>query len=75
MSDEERNNYKTISDSDRVLRIKILTVAEGKGLQNCGQTSFVEWCSDLGNNKRTRSMTRSKGVEDAEVDVRSDKEG
>ena len=33
---------------------------EGKGLQNCGQTSSVVWCRDLGNNERTRSTTRSK---------------
>ena len=31
---------------------------EGKGLQNCGQTSSVVWCRDLGNNERTRSSTR-----------------
>ena len=48
---------------------------EGKGLQNCGQTSSVVWCRDLRNNERTRSMTRSKLYEEAEMDVRSDKEG
>ena len=32
-------------------------------------------CRDLGNNKGTRSMTRSKLDEDTEMDVRSDKEG
>ena len=26
---------------------------EGKCLQNCGQTSSVVWCRDLGNNERT----------------------
>ncbi len=31
---------------------------EGKGLQNCGQTSSVVWY--LGHNERTRSTTRSK---------------
>ena len=46
---------------------------EGKGLQNCGQTSSVVWY--LGNNERTRSTTRSKWDEDAKMDVRSDKEG
>ena len=48
---------------------------EGKGLQNCGQTSFVVWCSDLGNNERTRSTTRRKLDEDDKMYVRSDKEG
>ena len=49
--------------------------AEGEGLQNCGQTSSVVWCINLGDNKGSRSTTRSKCDEDAEVDVRSDKEG
>ena len=35
----------------------------------------VVWCSDLGNNERTRSTTRSKGGEYAEMDVQCDKEG
>ena len=48
---------------------------EGKGLQNCGQTSSVVWCSDQGNNERTRSTPRSKWDEDAEMDVWSNKEG
>ena len=42
---------------------------------NFGQTSSVVWCRDLGNNERTRSTTRSKWDEDAEMDERSDKEG
>ena len=46
-----------------------------KGLQHCGQTSSVVWCRALGNNKGTRSTTRSKWDEDAEMDVRNDKEG
>ena len=48
--------------------------AEGDGIQNCG-TSSVVWCRDLGNNEMTRSTTRSKRDEDAEMDVRSNKEG
>ena len=46
---------------------------EGKSLQNCGQTSSVVWCKDLGNNERTRSTTIIKLCEDAEMDVRCDK--
>ena len=46
---------------------------EGKCSQNCGQTSSVVWCGDLGNNERTISMTRSKWDEDAEMDVRKDR--
>ena len=49
--------------------------SEWKGLQNCGQTSSVVWCRDLGNNDMTRSTTISKLGEDAEMDVRSDTEG
>ena len=37
--------------------------------------SYVVWCRDLGNKEGTRSTTRSKCDEDAEMDVRSDKEG
>ena len=48
---------------------------EGKSLQNCGQTSSVVWGRDLGNNEVTRSTTISKWDEDAEMDVRSDREG
>ena len=44
-------------------------------LQNCCQPSSVACCRNLGNNERTRSTTRSKRDEDAEVDERSDKEG
>ena len=40
-----------------------------------GQTSSVVLCRNLGDNKGTRSTTRSKLDEHAEVDVRSDKEG
>ena len=39
---------------DRRMPVKL------KSLQNCGQTSSVVWCSDLGNNERTRRSTRSK---------------
>ena len=49
--------------------------AEGEGLQNCGQTSSAVWCRGMGNNEETRSTTRRKWDEDAEMDVRSDKEG
>ena len=48
---------------------------EGKSVQNCGQTISVVWCGDLGSNVGTRSTTRSKGDEDAEMDLRSHKEG
>ena len=49
---------------------------EGNGLQNCCQTRYVVWCRYLGNNERTRSTTRSKLLdEDAEMEVRSDREG
>ena len=49
--------------------------AEGEGLQNCAQTSSVVWCRNLGDTTGTRSTTRSKWDEDAEVHVRSDNEG
>ena len=51
-------NWKRCSGvlSDMMMPMKL----KGKGLQNCGQTSSVVWCTDLGNNERTRSTTRSK---------------
>ena len=58
-----------------VVRQEDASEAEGGGLQNCGQTSSVVWCRNLGDNEGTRSTTRSKWDEDAEMDVRSDKEG
>ena len=47
---------------------------KGKGLQNCGHTSSVVWYRDMGNNEGTRSTTRSKWDEDADMDMRSDKD-
>ena len=49
--------------------------AEGDGLQYSGKTRYVVWCRDLGNNERTISTTRTKWDDDADMDVRSDKEG
>ena len=43
-----------------VVRQEDASETEGKCLQNCGQTSSVVWCRDLGNNEGTRSMNRSK---------------
>ena len=34
--------------------------SEGNGLQNYGQTNYVVWCIDMGDNERRRSTTRSK---------------
>ena len=42
-----------------VLRQEDASETEEEGLQNCGQTSSVVWCGDMGNNERTRSTTRS----------------
>ena len=44
-------------------------------LHNCGQTSSVVRGRNLGNNEGTRSTTKIKLNEDAEMDVQSDKEG
>ena len=51
-------NWKRCSGvlCDRWMPVKL----KGKVTQNCGQTSYVVWCRDLGNNERTRSTTRSK---------------
>ena len=43
-----------------VVRHEDAIETEGKGLHNYGQTSYVVWCSYLGNNERKRSTTRSK---------------
>ena len=58
-----------------VVRQEDASGTEGKSLKNCGQTSSVVWCRNLGNNERTRSTTRSKGGEYAEMDVWCDEEG
>ena len=43
-----------------VVRQEDASEAEEEGLQNCGQSSSVVWCRNLGDNKGTSSTTISK---------------